>query len=229
MKTVRTRISFFVIPFLVFLGLSGCNNNPVTSSAANENVQMNFAVSDETDNPSGNIIITEAKALISKIEIHGPDGNKQIRLEPVVFRFDLNGNVANVIAGLIPDGIYTKIQFQIHKPRGNEEVSDAEFLSANGHSGFSIIIKGTRNGNLFVYKSKKTINVSLNFDTPINVNTDKRNITVLLQEKLWFRFSGGGECDPWNPDHENAIDENIRRSFVRAFQDDDLNGRPDGN
>jgi hypothetical protein len=241
-KSLKGKINLiFASFFVILLSFAGCNNNPLTNTNTNgngggtgtgtgsENLKLNMVSSKNTDNPTGNIQITEAKALLSKIEVENSAGSKEIRLNPIVINFDLSGNVKDLISASIPEGIYNKIKFQLHKPEDNETVSDPEFkLGTSGHQRFSVIIKGTYNGSAFVFKSRKTINIVIDFNRPVDIRSEAKNITVLLQKNLWF-LSNGIELDPRNSGNDDTIDDNIKRSFAKAFRDDDRNGSPDDN
>ncbi|HRE40234.1 MAG TPA: hypothetical protein PLG90_02790 [Ignavibacteria bacterium] len=226
---------------LITVTLIGCSKNPVTSEIENGNgngsgsgsetsgIKLNVISSDETDNPAGDLQISEAKALLSKIEVENSSGSREINMNSLVVNFNLSGEVKQIIEKSIPEGVYTKIKFQLHKPEDFETVSDPEFKTGNsGNQRFSVIIKGSYNGSAFVYKSRKSINIVLNFNQPIDIRNNMKNITLLLQKNLWF-MSNGITLNPNDDDNKDIIDDNIKRSFAKAFKDDDKNGRPDDN
>jgi len=205
------------------------NGNGGGSGSETAGIKLNVITSEETDDPSANLSISEAKALLSKIEVENSSGSREINMNSLVVNFNLSGDVKQVIEKSIPEGIYTKIKFQLHKPEDFETVSDPEFKTGtSGNQRFSVIIKGSYNGSAFVYKSRKSVNIVLNFHQPVDIRNNMKNITLLLQKNLWF-ISNGITLNPNDEDNSDIIDDNIKRSFAKAFKDDDKNGRPDDN
>lgn len=245
MKTQNLKTLTYLMAIFIFtiLTMVGCSNNPLTSENGNGNgngngggsgsetagIKLNVITSEETDDPSANLSISEAKALLSKIEVENSSGSREINMNSLVVNFNLSGEVKQVIEKSIPEGVYTKIKFQLHKPEDFETVSDPEFKTGtSGNQRFSVIIKGSYNGSAFVYKSRKSVNIVLNFHQPVDIRNNMKNITLLLQKNLWF-INNGITLNPNDDDNSDIIDDNIKRSFAKAFKDDDKNGRPDDN
>lgn len=224
-----------VISIILFVGfIAGCSDkssSPVSSNnsnTSNDNIGLSIKQNDNTlDYQLDTLIITEAKALINEIEVENQSPGISVHVAPFVVYFNSNGTIQEIIGGQIPAGSYTKIKFKIHKPEDNETPPDPEFKEGtSGNLRYSFIIKGTYNGNAFVYKSKQSANLIINFTNPVTFSTNKKNITILFNKRSWFYKNG--LRDPRNPGHENEIDDNIRTSFKNAFLDDDKNGIPDG-
>lgn len=233
-KTIK-QITSLLLVLLSFGMLVGCSDNsssPVTSNGSgtsNNNIGLSLKQNDiALDNPSDTLIITEAKALINEVEVENQSPGISIHVNPFVVYFNSNGSIQEIIGGQIPEGSYNKIKFKIHKPEDNETPPDPEFKEGtSGNQRYSFIIKGTYNGSSFIYKSKKSAILIINFNFPVNFSTNKRNITIIFNKKSWFYKNG--LKDPKNPSNENEIDDNIKTSFKNAFLDDDKNGIPDGN
>jgi len=234
-KTLAASIviaAFFLLLLTIF---GGCGEDSVSSNNnGNGNNIDNASLSIKADNSAlipFSIVITEAKALINEVEVEQePSGiEHHIRIGPFVVFFNMNGALITVTSGSIPEGLYNKIKFKIHKPEDNETPPDPEFKEGpSGNQRFSFIIKGSYNGSNFVYKSKKSVNLVINFPVSINFQQLQRNITVLVNPSLWF-INGSIELDPRDPDNENIIDDNIKNSFKKAFRDDNKDGLPDDN
>jgi len=238
MKNKKTQFHAFksTAMFLILITLIwGCGDNGISSGNNNngngsDNVSLSVKTGNVTDNPAS-IVIDEAKALITEAEVEQePSGTEhQIRISPFVVYFNLTGTLITVTTGSIPEGLYNKIKFKVHKPEDNEPIPDPEFREGpSGNQRFSFIIKGKYNGINFVYKSRKSANIVFVFPTAINMQQMARNITVLINPALWFK-NGSLEIDPGNPSNENLIDDNIKNSFKRAFKDDNKDGLPDDN
>lgn len=210
--------------------LSGCNNNPVTTATgtgSDDNISLSVQSSDNMTDNAG-IEITEAKGLLTEIEVESNNISKQIKGGPIVVQLNVAGINQVMTSGIIPTGTYSKVKFQLHKPEDTEPIPDPDFREgSSGNKRYSFIIKGTYNGASFVYKSKKTINIVLDLTSPLNLSS-KSNLTVLFDKIKWFQ-NGSGVFDPSDGSHENEIDDNIKNSFRKAFKDDDKNGLPDDN
>jgi hypothetical protein len=208
---------------LIFAACSDSSTNP---SGTNDN---NVSMSVKLDEGAGDnsIVITEAKALITNVEVETePSGvSHSVRINPFVIYFNTSGAVITVTSGTVPPGSYSKIKFKLHKPEDWETPPDPEFKEGtSGNQRYSFIIKGLYNGNSFVYKSRKSVNLVVNFSRPVNFSNTNTNITVLVNPLIWFN---NGSLDPRDPSNEDEIDDNIKNSFRRAFRDDDKNGIDD--
>lgn len=224
--TLIAGISLFMIMGFIFSGCSDSNSitSPITGA---ENLSLSVKTSDVAlDDPLASIQITEAKALISEFEIESTDSTEhEVKLTPFVVNFDLSSTIREVLSVYIPSKTYRKVKFQIHKPEDTETPPDPEFKDASGR--YSFIVKGTYNGNAFVFKSKKTVNLVINMNRNVNINTNKVNITMLINKLMWFKNGSGIEIDPRDSGNENTIDDNLRNSFKNVFKDDDRNGVDD--
>jgi hypothetical protein len=224
---------FLALSFLSgVIFFSGCGNDPVTSSGNSSNDNLTMSVmSDEYKYDNNQIVITEAKALIEKVELETEPSSQSayLRIDPFVINLNSVRSVLQAVSGQIPSGNYQKFKFQIHKPEDDQTPPDPEFKTGNsGNQRFSVIIKGIYNGNSFIYRSRKTVNMVFTFNSILNIAQSNRNVTLNINPALWFK-SGSMIVDPNNQDNEDIIDDNIRDSFKRIFIDDDRNGNPDGN
>ena len=221
-----------VAVMLAFTFICGCSNDNVISSGGLSNDNMSISVLSEMDQgDNSGIIITEAKALIEKVEVETEPSSESIylKIEPfVVNLFSLN-SVLQTVSGRIPEGNYSKIKFKIHKPEDYQTPPDPEFKTGNsGNQRFSVIIKGTYNGSNFVYRSRKSVNMVFSLNRPLSIGPTMRNVTIKIDIASWFR-NGSDVLDPSNSSNEDQIDDNIRDSFRSIFIDDDRNGSPDDN
>lgn len=228
-KSFKSTVLLAVIFTFLLAVASGCGEDSSLNSSA-ENTSLSVMLDNSAVNPA-EITITEAKALITALELETePSGTSQyIRITPFVIYFNIGGAVITVTSGNLPGGTWNKIKFKIHKPEDTEQIPDPEFREGtSGSQRYSFIIKGTYNGNNFVYKSRKSVNMIINLVAPIVTGNGSRNITMIIDPGMWFK-NGTVIIDPLDPDNENIIDDNIKNSFRRAFKDDDKNGQPDDN
>lgn len=232
-KSIKTTI-FLGAAFILLLVLAaGCGEDTVTNTANNSSDNVSLSVkSDENalDNPA-DLVITEAKALITEVELETePSGQSHyVRIDPFVIYFNMSGQLISAIGGNIPQVNYNKIKFKVHKPEDNETPPDPEFKEGtSGNLRYSFIVKGTYNGNSFVYKSRRSANLVINLNSVISFQGSSKNITMIFNPSLWFK-SGGNFIDPRDPQFEDLIDDNLKNSFRKAFRDDNKDGLPDDN
>ncbi len=221
-------VLLIVLALTGMFAVQGCSDSSNSVSTQTDNLGFSVKFNDAAyNNPNSAIVITEAKALVSELEIETSDSSAshEIHLSPFVINFDINGGLKEVLSAYIPSKTYKKIKFQIHKPEDNETPPDPEFSSGGR---YSFIIKGTYNGNSFVFKSKKTVNIVLTMNNQVSISSTKLNLTMILNKLQWF-LENGSEIDPRDPSKEDKIDDNLRNSFKNVFKDDDKNGVPDDN
>lgn len=242
MKTVRTQTIhrtaattiLFGILFIILLAITGCGEDSSVNNNTGGNTEGNTSMSvklDESITGSNYPVITEAKALITEVELETePSGTShEIHISPVVIYFNTGGQIVSVTAGNLPSGSWNKIKLKIHKPEDTEPIPDPEFREGtSGNQRYSFIIKGTYNGNPFVYKSRKSAGIIINLNAPLNTGNGSRNITLLVNPSLWF-INNGNVLDPGNSSNDDLIDDNLKNSFKRAFRDDNKDGQPDDN
>jgi hypothetical protein len=238
MNSINLRKETAKILLLVIFGavilaaFSGCDDNggiTIPSGATQLSISMK-SQDNLFDNPQDEIIITEAKALVSTVDfdIDGGNGSKErMEIGMFVMNFNLDGSLKQVTNGYIIKDNVTNIKIQIHKPEESETPSDAEFKDGPAdNQRYSFIIKGTYNGNNFVYKSKKSTLVTIDFAKTLDINLAQMNVTVLFDKLNWFK-NAAAILNPSLSQNENLIDDNIKNSFKQAFLDDDDNGQPD--
>lgn len=226
-RIILTAALFNIIPFLI----TGCDigGDIVIPSGATE-LSVNIKSDDNaSDTPLDVVVITEAKALITDIQYERErDGLNQLHhTGPYVVNLDLNGSLKEIMNGYVVRDIYTKAKFQVHKAEDGQQVPDPEFIEGSGdNQRYSFIIKGTYNGAAFVYKSKKSMDIVINFNKASNINLKNQNFTVLFNKTGWF-MNGTTVLNPALPQNADMIDNNIKASFKKAFIDDNKDGIAD--
>lgn len=231
-KSLRLFISaaiFNIIPFII----SGCDigGDIVIPSGATE-LSVNVKSDDNaSDNPADVIVVTEAKALITDIQYERErDGLNQLHhTGPYVVNLALDGSLKEIMKGYIVRDIYTKAKFQVHKAEDGQQISDPEFIEGTGENQrYSFIIKGTYNGTPFTYKSKRSMDIVINFNKSSNVKNKTHNFTMLFNKTGWF-MNGSAVLNPNLSQNADIIDNNIKSSFKKAFLDDNKDGAADSN
>ena len=214
---------------VLLLCSAGCKNDSVVDPASNNNISIGYF--NENAAVDNTLVLTEAKFILRKIVLEGGDGGDHsdcdVKLGPFVVYLDLSQKVVIAALAKIPPGNYHEIKFQVHKLNPNESVGDPEFMESTSRR-FSVIAKGTYNGELFIFKSDISFTKEIEFEhLPVSINeATVLNITVRLDVASWFILDGV-ILDPADPDNAGIINHNIKRSFKRAFRDMNCDGDPD--
>jgi len=223
---------------------SSPNNRPVTLSFSSQSTGT-LATADRA--PANDItvtvgqntvVITKAQVVIRKMELKQsatttcPDDDQshedcnELKLGPMLVDLPLTATASTAITAAVPQGTYNEIEFQVHRP--TNATGDATFAAANPNfANASIRVEGTYNGAAFVFTSLLSQSVELEFNPPVVINADNKNITVALDINSWFKVNGvvinPTTANPGQP-NEQAVTQNIKAS-LHAFEDDDRNGR----
>jgi hypothetical protein len=230
-NTLKKQVLIIAAAFALILNMGGCDENGgiTIPSGATDLKLSTKSVDNLQDNPAADIVITSAKALISRVEfeVEGKTTTQLIAISTSAVNFSMDGSLNQAVDGYIVRDNYTKIKMQVHKAEDSETLPDAEFKEGpSDNQRYSFLIKGTYNGVPFVYKSKQSFQVIINFAQTVNINLPVMNVTVLFDKLKWFR-SGTTVLDPNNANNAAVIDENIKNSFRQVFKDDNSDGSPD--
>jgi hypothetical protein len=237
---------------LAMLGMMACEEStgtdmrPVSLSFSSQTTaaQDNEPANDITITVGqNNVVITKAQLVIRRLQLEpignsacadedddSPDAGEcaEIKTGPILVDLPLDATAASALTASVPEGSYHEVKFHIHKPTSTP--ADQAFVAANPtFTNTSIRVEGTFNGQPFVYTSDLTSNVELTFNPPIVIDADNKNVTVQVDVSTWFKVNGQ-VIDPSTANkggaNEAAVSNNIRAS-LRAFDDDDRNGRDD--
>jgi len=241
-----------IVAPLALLGIAACqdstgtNARPVSLSFSS---QTTAAQDIETANDititvgQNSVVITKAQLVIRRLQLEKINNSacsdedddsadagdcSEIKTGPILVDLPLNATAKSELTASVPEGSYHEVKFHIHKPTSTP--ADQAFVAANPNfAAASIRVEGTFNGQPFVYVSDLTSNVELEFNPPIVIDANNKNVTVQVDLSTWFKVNGQ-VIDPATANkggsNEAAVANNIRAS-LRAFDDDDRNGRDD--
>jgi hypothetical protein len=208
-----------------------------TQASASAAAALDVTVGDGTNS----IVITKAQIVVRKLELKSSDVTacaeednsssddcEEVKVGPMLVDPPLTAGATSELTASIPAGTYRELEFQIHKPTST--TADQAFVTANPNfANASIRVEGTYNGTPFVFTSAMTDVFELEFNPPITLDADNKNVTIKVDLSTWFR-NGTAVIDPTtaNPGqpNETLVRNNIRASF-KSFEDDDHNGHDD--
>ncbi len=234
---MKTKISIknlllIIVLFTSILLVPGCGGNNDAVGPVAENFSLSIATPKGlTKNTADVIKFTSVKLLVRDLKFEkesSEDGGNEVKIGPFVVNLDLTGTINTVSVVNIPNGTYDEIKFEIHKVDGNETPPDPEFKDGtNNDQRYSVIVKGTFNGNSFVYKSKKSASQKIKLTSPVAIDGTKTfNVTLTVDPSKWFN-NNGTILDPTNTANENIIDNLIHDTIKDVFKDDNKDGDPD--
>lgn len=224
MKKIIRNILIFIVSTGTFIFLNGCNSvEPIDAK-----ITLSFTggtIIDKIQNDT--LQLDTVKILIRDIKIRNQSTNDttSVKVGPFVVYMDLSGITTDFAVGNIPPGNFDRIKFKVHKVEGSETPPDPEFKEGTDESlRYSVIVKGEVNSFPFIYKSRKSAHQDLKLETPIVVEENGvANLTIIVDPYSWFT-DGANLLDPTDPANENNIDNNIKDSFKKAFQDNNHDG-----
>lgn len=248
---------FLIMAVLAGAACSQTSNGPNTEFA---NVQVSFATQrpgtplraalalaaaagDTLTAGSDTLVLDAVEVVLREIELRrievsscqsaeSDDACEKFETGPVLVSLPLGNAVQQQFAVDVPVGTYSEIQFDIHKPDDGDP-DDQAFIAANpAFERISIRVRGTFNGQAFVFTSDLNVEQELSLTPPLEITetTGATNVTILVDVGSWFRNQAGGLIDPATANdggaNEGIVKENIKDS-VEAFEDRDHDGSDD--
>lgn len=227
MKKTIGIFSLFIVSAGAFIFFNGC------SSIVPDDAQVTLSFTNGTviEKIKGDTIqLDTVKILLRDIKIKNQSTNdtSSVKTGPFVVVINLAGVTTDFAIGNIPPGYYDRIKFKVHKIEGSEIPPDPEFKEGSNESlRYSVIVKGVFNSTPFIYKSRKSAHQDLKLDSPLVVEENgTANLTIIVDPYSWFT-DGTTLLDPADTSNSNEIDNNIKDSFKKAFQDNNHDGIKD--
>ena len=187
------------------------------------------------------LVLTSVEIVLREIELErsdvadcdllgeNNDGCEDFEAGPVLVSVPVDGSVSQEFSVGIPEGSYDEIEFDIHMVSSGDP-ADAQFLASNPtFADLSIRVRGTYNGQDFVFETDLNVEQELNLFPPLVIgeSTVSTNITIAVGLDSWFLDATGQTVNPetgnQGGENESLIKENIKNS-IEAFEDNDRDG-----
>lgn len=106
--------------------------------------------------------IKEVKMLIDELELESALDRDSLDFEinNMVVNLPLDGSEFTLTSQVVPEGAYDEFEMELEHPDDNHSVSDPDFYNKNSHDdddNFSVVVKGTYNGQAFTFQSKMNL------------------------------------------------------------------------
>lgn len=203
-------------------------------------MQANGPAFDVAVTGGGNtLIITRVQMVLRKVELkrsntaacpdvsNNSDDCEELSFGPLLLDLPLTTAVLTPVNVAIPAGTYRELELNLHKP--GDDARDQAFKTANPtFADTSIRVQGTYNGRAFVFTSRVSEEMELEFNPPLTIGEAGGNVTVQIDVAAWFRSTSGAVIDPATANigglNEGIVKTNIKASF-HALEDDNRDGK----
>lgn len=193
---------------------------------------------------SNTLVINQVQLVLREIELKPvkataacggseADGCEKLELGPLLLDLPLGGTggAARTFSVPVAAGSYDAVEFEIHKPSG-DDASDAAFLQAHpDFAGVSVRVDGTFNGQAFSYTSDLNAEEEIELSPPlVTTESAATDLTLFVDLDRWFRDGAGNLVDPATANvgltNEVLVENNIRAT-LQAFEDENHDGTDD--
>lgn len=212
-----------------------------TLNSSGASMQANGSAFDVAVTDGGNtLVITRVQMVLREIELKqsntvacpdvvssSSDDCEELSIGPLLLDLPLSTAVLTPVSVSIPAGTYRELELELHKP--GDDARDQAFKTANpAFADMSIRVQGTYNGQVFVFTSRVSEEMELEFNPPLTIGETGGNVTVQIDVAAWFRSASGAVIDPATANigglNEGIVKTNIKASF-HALEDDDRDGK----
>jgi hypothetical protein len=165
---------------------------------------------------SGHITVTEVKMFLDEFELGSAiDDTADFEVENVIVNLPLDGSPLTVTQFEVPEGLYDELEFKIKRRPYHTGVitNDPDF--DEGNRKYALIIRGTLNGEDFLFRSDKVFKVDLDLNPHLQINSGvDTELMISIDVEKWFVGKNGRDLDPTNHRDTQLIEQNIRKSFI---------------
>ncbi len=213
---------FLIAAAAVLLAVSGCIPD---APLVPKRVSMSFlaeGVGDGTGELTSNddtLTVSEIKLYLDSfiLETEG-EARLRARQQVILFYEDAYaGNESFQFAsemGYDDFNTFTGFEFNISPPPADLNINDQDLVTDGER--FSIVMKGTYNGDDFLYKSKAELNRLLNFSSDVHLDDDAETLklrVVIDVADVMVDGESGRILSPTDPDDASQIDSQIEQSI----------------
>lgn len=238
MNYLYKKSAFLLIPALLVFFASCDDSSSGVDTPQQQKVTVNMQITSGSATSAKmmartaqaqNVELTEVKLLVEELELESSVDQDSLDFEvnDLVVDLPLDGSKFEVVSGQVPEGLYGEFEMEIEGPDDGSSVDDTDFYdeSGNGDDGYSIVVKGTFNGEEFVYRTKKDFELELELNSPLEVTASSSpSVAINIDPYSWFKDSAGNAIDPSDPANQEVISQKIDKSFgVELDQEQDDN------
>lgn len=230
------------------LALSGCASAPAPESVPRGRMTLSVTAGADVSQVVGRVqgrrlTLDRVALVVQDLELEGetgecvPDdgspndtGCQEFARGPFLVELPLDGSVLRLMTVDVPAGVYDELEFDIHATGHDGGRHDVALLQEYPEMArVSMRIEGTYDGEPFLFTVDYDEEQEAELSPELIVREGSAvGLTVVLDVARWFE-SPQGLVDPRQAmedgPFEDLVEDNIERT-VRAFRDDDGDGRP---
>lgn len=219
-----TPITILIAALLITTGcnLAGSDNNDAKKVAVK--MQINTGTTAAKFKAISLDSLTEVKFLVEELELESVDNDSaDFEVENLVVNLPLDGNPLDLTAQNITNGLYDEFEMEIENDEEENTVTDPDFINEGDGNGYSLVIKGSYNGEEFMFRTDKEFEIEMDLNPPLEVSETSGSLSVAINidPSGWFLDSNGNALDPSDPANKELIENNIENSFDAEGDDND--------
>jgi hypothetical protein len=168
--------------------------------------------------------LTEIKFLVEELELESvSDDSADFEVENLIVNLPLDGSVIELTSQNIPVGFYDEFEMEIEHDEDGNAVNDPDFIKEGDEDGYSIVIKGSYNGEEFMFRTDTDFEIEMDLNPPLEISetSGSPSVAINIDSSSWFVDSNGTALDPNDPANQELIEDNIKNSFDAEGDDDD--------
>ena len=215
MLTMKNAI-WISLTFILISGmlLASCDALSTNSDEESSGLQILMKIDENSENANLNngITIHEIKFFVEELELEGTKGTRDIEIEDFIVTLPVNGTPTLIFDKEIKSGVYDEFELEIEKPDDDYPINDFDFRDETGS--YSLIVKGTFDGNDFTFRTDKEIEIEKDLKPPFKVDEEESGtFSISVNVASWFAGPGGEALNPNDYRNTKTIIKSIKKSF----------------
>jgi hypothetical protein len=167
------------------------------------------------------LVISEVKMYLDELELESDNEDSlDFELENALISIPVDGTPYRLTDRVVPAGIYKEFELKVERPDdSNPRPADTDFWDETGR--YSVVVKGTWNGQPFTYRSSQDLEIEIEFNPELVVDENNGyTIELNVDYGSWFTANGIA-VDPSSALNRSGIESRMRNSFNVLSRDDD--------
>jgi len=168
--------------------------------------------------------LTEVKFLVEELELESvSDDSADFEVENLIVNLPLDGSIIELTSQNIPEGFYDEFEMEIEHDDDANTINDPDFIKEGDDDGYSMVIKGSYNGEAFMFRTETDFEIEMDLNPPLEISetSGSPSVAINIDPAGWFVDASGNALDPNDPANKEIIEDNIEKSFDAEGGDDD--------
>ena len=220
-KLIMKKKLWIPLTLLLMSGIvfASCDALSTNSDEEPSGLQILMKIDGNSDsaNLNNEITIQEVKFFVEELELDGTKGTRDIEIEDFIVTLPVNGTPTLIFDKEIMSGVYDEFELEIEKPDDDYPINDFDFRDETGS--YSLIVKGTFNGDDFTFRTDEDIEIEKDLKPPFKVEEERNGVfTINIDVASWFINRNGETLNPNDYRNTETIIKNIKKSFNLVYE-----------